>query len=94
MRRALTAAACVCARALARTRRIDGTRLVKGNHFGVLEVEWEAEAGPRLLFSIRGEQGEVLTNLTVPLSELQADRAAREQAKPRFPPRRAPGYVH
>ena len=56
-------------------RRIDGTRLVKSNNFGVLEVEWEAAGGPRLLFSIRGEKGEVFTTLTVPLSELRAAEA-------------------
>lgn len=63
------------------SRRLKGTRLVsKRNNFGMLEVEGDNDTagsgdgagGLRLHFSIRGEKGEVLTNLTIPLRALQA----------------------
>jgi hypothetical protein len=62
------------------SRRIPGTPLVRNrNNFGVLELDAGADdsqgaagAGARLHFSVRGEKGEVLANLTVPLRSLQA----------------------
>ena len=63
-------------------RRVASTRLVKANNFGVVDVDWAAEDGPRLLLSIRDEKGEAVTNLTVPLSELGSQRhRAREASR-------------